>query len=221
MICVTNLDEIVMLFRPLMLIGTLVLGPLVSAGDVSATSNDFGPLARDASFFRSVLRHSAGAVRPAAVASLDARRAATPATPSDATKVEDDDGSRTAAYTGGAAVVGVVIYFLASSNGDRELLAPNRDDEGDVKLPQDDDPFVPPQPNQPVLPNQPNNPGTPGDQGGPGGPGDQGGPGSGDEPEIVPDPTTVTPEPISMTLLASGLAGMGVADLRRRRRRNA
>jgi hypothetical protein len=36
----------------------------------------------------------------------------------------------------------------------------------------------------------------------------------------TPPETTVTPEPISMTLLATGLAGMGGASFMRRRRRN-
>ena len=36
----------------------------------------------------------------------------------------------------------------------------------------------------------------------------------------TPPETTVTPEPISMTLLATGLAGMGGASFMRRRRKN-
>jgi hypothetical protein len=55
----------------------------------------------------------------------------------------------------------------------------------------------------------------------------EGGGGSGDNPGggTPPDiggaddpPTTVTPEPVSMTLLATGLAGVGAAGIRRRRK---
>ena len=209
-----------MLFRPLLLIAALASGPLAAPAHASAGSNDFRPLARDASFFRNVLRHAATAEGRAAVAPAAKRSVRTGAAARAAADKVDDDGSPTATYAGGAAVLGIVAYFLASSNGDHDLLAPNRDDEGDVTLPTDD-PFVPPQPEHPAQPNQP---GTPGDQGtgNPDGPGDQGGPGSGDgEQELVPDPTTVTPEPISMSLVASGLAGMGIANLRRRRRRTS
>ena len=217
MICVTNLNETVMLFRPLMMIGALALGPLSAPVHGSIASNEFRPLARDAAFFRSVLRHAASMEGRVAVTPPGSSYAgATERTPADAPKAEDD-GSQTATYAGGAAVLGIVAYFLASSGPNHDLLAPNRDDKDGVTLP-DDDPFVPPQPNQPAQPNQP---GTPGDEGGTGnqGTGGDGGAGGNDE-EVVPDPTTVTPEPVSMALLASGLAGLGAADARRRRRRN-
>ncbi len=206
-----------MLFRSILICAALVVCAAPSPASAAAAPGEIRVLSRDASFFRTVLRHTAGVEArfvAEATPATAAERAATKARRGDDPTV-DRKGSQTATYAGGVALLGLAAYFIASSGGDDQLLAPNRDDKGGVDLP-NDDPFVPPQPNLP------GNPGQPGDPGQPGQPGGDGGDGSGDdEQQVIPDPTTVTPEPVSMTLMATGLAGMGVANLRRRRRRSS
>ena len=158
-------------------------------------------LSRDATFFRSVVRTDAATEFRRALMAASAERGKPGAGRSDESKAERDD-RRIAGYVGGAAVVGLAAYFIASSGDGHDIIGPNRDDEGGVTLPAEN-PFAPPDDEIP-----------PG-----GGPG-QGGPAGDDElePQIVPDPTTVTPEPVSMTLVATGLTGMSLATYRRRRR---
>lgn len=106
----------------------------------------------------------------------------------------DDDSSRVAPalIIGGA--VGLAALFVLNSDGTPAgpSGSPFAPGGGIPTLPPDG--FTPPAPTPTSLP--PENP-------------------------LIPDtsiPTTVTPEPVSMTLLATGLAGMGGAQLARRRR---
>ena len=110
----------------------------------------------------------------------------------------DDDSSRVAPalIVGGA--VSLAALFVLNSGGDPagpagSPFAPG----GGVTLPPPDQ-FTPPAPTPTFLP-------------------PTGGPTDPTIPETT-IPTTVTPEPVSMALLATGLAGMGGAQLAKRRR---
>ncbi|HEU5050265.1 MAG TPA: hypothetical protein VFU00_08095 [Gemmatimonadales bacterium] len=97
----------------------------------------------------------------------------------------------------GGAGLGLAAYFVATSgggNGGPDFPSAPVGIPGGILIP-------PPDQNQPAFPNQPYAP-----------PGLPQGP-------TLSTPITVTPEPVSMTLLATGLAGLGGAHLRRKARR--
>lgn len=125
----------------------------------------------------------------------------------DSPSIGSRNGNSAAYAAGGVLTLGVVAAFLFGNNHSSDFIAAdppadpgsNNDTPDSIGDPQD------PPTNQPVNPptNQPTNPPT-------------------DEPGALPDqpagPTTVTPEPDALILLATGLSGMGAFSFRRRRR---
>ena len=113
---------------------------------------------------------------------------------------DSTEAPKLAVIAGGASLAGLAAYFIASNGGGDGF--PNtpgfpHSDPGGV--------IIPPQEQSPALPNQPFNPG-----------GSGGGGGTGTD-DAFDGPVTTTPEPVSMTLLATGLAGIGAARFKRRR----
>jgi hypothetical protein len=115
---------------------------------------------------------------------------------------DSTEAPKLAAIAGGASLAGLAAYFIASNggNGVPPGMPSYPNSPGGIVIP-------PQEQSTPALPNQPYNPG------GAGGPG-----GTNGTNDTFSGPVTTTPEPVSMTLLATGLAGVGAARLRKRRR---
>jgi hypothetical protein len=128
-------------------------------------------------------------------AELNARAAATE-------ESDSTEAPKLVAIAGGASLAGLAAYFIASSGSGTPggsgfpNLPLNDPSGGGITIP-------PPEQSSPALPATPTGGGAPGSDA-PGG--------------VTSLPTTTAPEPVTMTLLATGLAGMGAAQLKRRRR---
>ena len=101
------------------------------------------------------------------------------------------------AWIAGGSLAGLAAYFVATNGGGEAPAGfpnlPTNSPGGGIVLP-------PQEQSTPALPNQPYSP-----------------PGQGGTNGTFTGPVTTTPEPVTMTLLATGLAGMGAARIRRRR----
>jgi hypothetical protein len=113
---------------------------------------------------------------------------------------DSTESPKTTYLLGGGALVGLAAYFVSSSAGSGQPTFPG------FPQPKDgDDILLPPQ-------DAPQAPAPTGTWGPP--------TGGGDPAPGVDGPVTVTPEPVSMALLATGLGGLGGASLRRRLRKS-
>ena len=117
---------------------------------------------------------------------------------SESAESDSTEAPKLVAIAGGASLAGLAAYFIASNGGTnpRPGLPGYPNAPGGVVIP-------PQEQSTPALPNQPYDPGGPG--------------GTNGTNDPFTGPVTTTPEPVSMTLLATGLAGVGAARLRRRR----
>lgn len=118
------------------------------------------------------------------------------------TRADSSMSSRTVYLAGGVAALGLAAYFVASSTS-----GPIEADFPSAPVSPAGDLLLPPQTSD--TPPGTGDPGAGGDGAPLAGPGDVG----------LDVPTTVTPEPVSMALLASGLGGLGALNLRRVLRR--
>ena len=113
-----------------------------------------------------------------------------------AAETSDSTEAPKLAWIAGGSLAGLAAYFVATNGGGAPAGFPNlpiNAPGGGIVLP-------PQEQSTPAMPNQPYAP-----------------PGQGGTNGTFSGPVTTTPEPVTMTLLATGLAGVGAARLRRRR----